>query len=235
GGLRTGKPSDRYVPPGMGANKVVTIRPWATGLSGQLQKAFVTEAEHLDWRTRLRIAMGIAYCLEHMHQLNPPIILGSLDSSTIYLTDDYAAKVSDVQLWSESKDTGLGSGSSSPLSDAESVVHRLGILLLEILSGRLPFSEEDGPLEQWALCYLNGEKPFKDMIDSTLKSFDEVTCDALCKVICCCIHPEAKERPTMVEVARRMRDITAMPPDGATPKVSPLWWAELEIISSEGN
>ncbi|CAL9754268.1 unnamed protein product [Musa acuminata subsp. burmannicoides] len=195
----------------------------------------VKEAEHLDWRTRLRIAMGIAYCLEHMHQLNPPIILGSLDSSTIYLTDDYAAKVSDVQFWSESKDTGSGSGSSSPLSDAESIVHRFGILLLEILSGRLPFSEEDDLLEQWALCFLNGEKPFKDLIDPTLKSFDEETCDALCKVICCCIHLEAKERPTMAEVARRMRDITAMPPDGATPKVSPLWWAELEIISSEGN
>ncbi|URE02307.1 Sgf11 (transcriptional regulation protein) [Musa troglodytarum] len=195
----------------------------------------VKEAEHLDWRTRLRIAMGIAYCLEHMHQLNPPIILGSLDSSTVYLTDDYAAKVSDVQFWTGSKDTGSGSGSSSPLSDAESIVHRFGMLLLEILSGRLPFSEEDGLLEQWALCYLNGEKPFKDSIDPTLKSFDEETCDALCKVICCCIQPEAKERPTMAEVTKRMRDITAMPPDGATPKVSPLWWAELEIISSDGN
>ncbi|URE02302.1 Sgf11 (transcriptional regulation protein), partial [Musa troglodytarum] len=183
----------------------------------------VKEAEHLDWRTRLRIAMGIAYCLEHMHQLNPPIILGSLDSSTVYLTDDYAAKVSDVQFWTGSKDTGSGSGSSSPLSDAESIVHRFGMLLLEILSGRLPFSEEDGLLEQWALCYLNGEKPFKDSIDPTLKSFDEETCDALCKVICCCIQPEAKERPTMAEVTKRMRDITAMPPDGATPKVSPLW------------
>jgi hypothetical protein len=37
----------------------------------------------------------------------------------------------------------------------------------------------------------------------------------------------------MTEVARRLREITAMPPDAATPKVSPLWWAELQIISTE--
>ena len=29
------------------------------------------------------------------------------------------------------------------------------------------------------------------------------------------------------------RALLAMPPDAATPKVSPLWWAELEIISTE--
>uniref|UniRef100_A0A6N2L4Z4 Protein kinase domain-containing protein n=1 Tax=Salix viminalis TaxID=40686 RepID=A0A6N2L4Z4_SALVM len=31
----------------------------------------IKEAEHLDWGMRLRIAMGIAYCLEYMHQLTP--------------------------------------------------------------------------------------------------------------------------------------------------------------------
>ena len=40
----------------------------------------VQEAEHLEWGTRLRIAMGIAYCLEHMHQLTPPIAHKNLQS-----------------------------------------------------------------------------------------------------------------------------------------------------------
>ncbi|WOL16303.1 inactive receptor-like serine/threonine-protein kinase [Canna indica] len=198
----------------------------------------VKELEHLDWPARLRIAMGIAYCLEHMQQLKPPIFLSNLDSSTIYLTDDYAAKLADMQFWSEAKETELNSPSSSLLaapSDSVSVVHRFGTILLEILSGRPLFSEEDGLLEHWTSCYLNGEKPFKDLIDPTLTSFNEEIIAPLCEVICSCIHPEAKERPAMPEVTRRMRDITSMPPDGATPKVSPLWWAELEIISSEGN
>ncbi|NDW60441.1 protein kinase, partial [Yangia sp. PrR004] len=29
----------------------------------------IREAEDLDWPTRLRIIMGVAYCLEHMSQL----------------------------------------------------------------------------------------------------------------------------------------------------------------------
>lgn len=51
------------------------------------------EMEHLDWSARMRIIMGTAYCLQYMHELNPPIAHCKLGSSGIYLTDDYAAKV----------------------------------------------------------------------------------------------------------------------------------------------
>ncbi|KAG1339053.1 inactive receptor-like serine/threonine-protein kinase [Cocos nucifera] len=197
----------------------------------------IREAENLDWAMRLRIAMGIAYCLEHIHQLNPPFILRNLDSTTIYLTDDYAAKISDLGFWSEAKGAESLPGNSGPLapmSDTESIVYRFGIILLEILSSRLPFSE-DGALEHWASCYLNGEKPLKDMMDPSLVSFHEESVSALCEVIRSCTNLNPSERPTMVEVARKLRDITGILPDGATPKVSPLWWAELEIITSEAS
>lgn len=75
----------------------------------------------------------------------------------------------------------------------------------------------------------------KELIDPTLESFNEESVDALCEVIRSCIDSKLKKKPTMGEVARKLREITAMSPDGATPKVSPLWWAELEIVSSEMN
>lgn len=54
----------------------------------------VKEVEHLDWGARMRIIMGTAYCLQYMHHdLNPPVAHTNLTSSSIYLTDDYAAKV----------------------------------------------------------------------------------------------------------------------------------------------
>jgi len=56
----------------------------------------VKEAEHLDWLTRLRVATGMAYCLQHMHQLDPPMALIKLNSQAVYLTDDYASKLSDL-------------------------------------------------------------------------------------------------------------------------------------------
>jgi len=54
----------------------------------------VDEMERLDWSVRIKIIMGIAYCLQYMHHdLNPPMAQGELLSSMICLTDDFAAKV----------------------------------------------------------------------------------------------------------------------------------------------
>lgn len=36
-----------------------------------------------------------------------------------------------------------------PFADPEVNVYSFGILLLEIISGKLPYSEEQGPLEKW--------------------------------------------------------------------------------------
>lgn len=54
----------------------------------------VKEFEHLDWAARMRIIMGVAYCLQYMHHdLNPPVAITDMRSDTIFMTDDYAAKV----------------------------------------------------------------------------------------------------------------------------------------------
>lgn len=53
----------------------------------------VEEADHLDWSARMRTIMGTAYCLQYMHDLNPPVPHSNLNSKAIFLTDDYAAKV----------------------------------------------------------------------------------------------------------------------------------------------
>ncbi|TVU47403.1 hypothetical protein EJB05_07003 [Eragrostis curvula] len=187
----------------------------------------IREAEKLDWMTRLRISMGLAYCLEHMHQLKTPVVPRNFDSTTIYLTDDFAAKVSDLEFWSDAK------GPDSTNADLENIVHKYGIVLLEILTGRVPCSEEDGPVEQWASRYFNGEMRLAELIDPSIGSFPEEAAQALCEVARSCIDADPKKRPQMAEVASRMREITTLGPDGATPKVSPLWWAELEIMSSE--
>ncbi|XP_008811683.1 protein MALE DISCOVERER 2 [Phoenix dactylifera] len=188
----------------------------------------VKEAEQLDWAARLRIAMGVVYCLEYMHGLDPPVVLRNLNSSSIYLTEDYAAKISDLGFFDEEKDP----ESVADASDQESIVYKFGIMLLEIISGRLPFSKDDGLLVLWASAYLTGKRPLRNMADPSLRSVREEDISALCEVIRSCINPEPKKRPTIAEVANQMRLITAIPPDEATPKLSPLWWADLEIASS---
>ncbi|CAN6176753.1 unnamed protein product [Urochloa humidicola] len=197
----------------------------------------VREAENLDWTARLRVSMGIAYCLEHMQQLNPPVVPRNFDSSTIYLTDDFAAKVSDLDFWSDIKGSGSSSATDdSTVSDIDGMVHQYGVILLEILTGRVPYCEEEGPsLEQWASRYLDGNMSLAELIDPSLGSFPEGAARALFEVARSCIDPDPKKRPRMAQVAARMKEITALGPEGATPKVSPLWWAELEIMSSEAS
>ncbi|KAL0380141.1 UNVERIFIED_CONTAM: hypothetical protein Sangu_0078400 [Sesamum angustifolium] len=71
-----------------------------TVLSKYLMDAAVREAEHLAWAMRLRITMVVIYCVEQIHQLTPAS-LENLTNSTIYPTEDYAAKVSNFVFWDE--------------------------------------------------------------------------------------------------------------------------------------
>jgi hypothetical protein len=98
---------------------------------------------------------------------------------------------------------------------------------------KVPCSEEDGPLEQWASRYFNGKMGLVEMIDPSIGSFSEEAARALCEVVRSCIAPDPKRRPVMAEVVARLREIMALGPDRATSKVSPLWWAELEIMYFE--
>ncbi|XP_059669725.1 protein MALE DISCOVERER 2-like isoform X2 [Cornus florida] len=200
----------------------------------------VKEVEHLDWNARVRIIMGTAYCLQYMHDLNPPVAHTNLTSNSIYLTDDYAAKIAEIcfakQDAPKSRISGEIESEHSELpshADPETNIYSFGILLLEIISGKLPNSEEQGPLENWAAEYLNDTRSISYMIDPTLKSFKNNELDVICEVIQDCIQQDARKRPTMKEVTSKLREVIAVSPDAATPRLSPLWWAELEILSAE--
>ncbi|CAN8256982.1 unnamed protein product [Cochlearia groenlandica] len=166
--------------------------------------------EQLDWPQRLRIAMGIAYCVEHMNNLNPkPISQNNLNSSSIYLTTDYAAKVSDF--------TFLRSTKPDPHI---SYVFSFGAILHEIITGKI--QDPDSLTHE--------SKPVRELLDPTLKSFNENVAERLWEVVLECLE----QRIEMSEAVAKMRDITGITEEAALPRLSPAWWAELEIISTEG-
>ncbi|XP_061987175.1 inactive receptor-like serine/threonine-protein kinase At2g40270 isoform X2 [Populus nigra] len=199
----------------------------------------IKESEHLDWGMRLRIAMGMAYCLEHMHQLNPPIAHSNLTSSVISLTEDYASKISDFTFSNDIIANEMELSGKKlpdvPLALPESNVYNFGVLLFEMVTGRLPYSLDIVSLEDWASDYLRGYQPLREKVDPTLDSFEEEKLERIGELIKSCVHPDPKQRPTMREVTGRLREITTLTPDAAIPKLSPLWWAELEILSTEAS
>eukprot|EP00256_Glycine_max_P055780 XP_014623054.1 protein MALE DISCOVERER 2 [Glycine max] len=198
----------------------------------------VEEVERLDWSRRVRIIMGIAYCLQYMHHdLNPPVIHSNLASNMIFLTDDFAAKTAEVtfrNIVSPTKTTCDSKKSQvSSWNNLETNVFDFGKLLLEIISGKLPYSEEQGNLVNWVDKYLNDKSSISNLIDPALQSFKENELDVICEVIQDCIQPDLKLRPTMRDVTFKLREVLGVSPEQAVPRLSPLWWAELEILSVE--
>ncbi|XP_073156072.1 inactive receptor-like serine/threonine-protein kinase At2g40270 isoform X2 [Henckelia pumila] len=189
----------------------------------------IKEAEHLDWETRLRIAMGSAYCLEHMHQLTPALVHRNLTSSTVYLAEDYAAKLSDFIYQHDD----WSAVDIEPTR--QNNVYSFGVLLFEMITGRLPQSVGgDNSLQNWASDSLRVQN-IREIVDPTLTTYDEEQLQKIGDVIRLCTNPEQRGRPTMKEVCAMMREVTTVGPDGAVPKLSPLWWAELEVLSTEAD
>lgn len=195
-------------------------------------------AEHLDWAARMRIIMGIAYCLQHMHHdMEPPVTHLNLHSKAVYLTDDYAAKLSDPDVWKEAavKSNKMKSFSYSHLLEVENNVYCFGLLLLEIISGKLPYAQEQGMLIEWAMGYLDKKDMIQYMVDPSLKSFKYSELEKICEVVQSCIHPYPQQRPSMRDITSEFRKALSISPEAAYPKLSPLWWAELEILSQDGS
>ncbi|XP_020988990.1 protein MALE DISCOVERER 2-like isoform X2 [Arachis duranensis] len=199
----------------------------------------VREVERLKWSERMRIIMGTAYCLQYMHHdLNPPVTHTDLNAHSIFLTDDFAAKIAqttfrNIVTRSEANKERRKKSELPPHDDPETNVYCFGVLLLEIVSGRLPHSVEQGSLVDWAAGYLNDKGSFKYLIDPTLQSVKDNELDVICEVVKECIQPDPRLRPTMREIAIKLREALRISPEQAVPRLSPLWWAELEILSVE--
>ena len=173
--------------------------------------------------------MGIAHCLEHMHNLNPPILHTNLDSSCIYLTEDNAAKVSDFSVLNFISPSKESSSSKNLLEhstlDPQTNVLNFGAVLFEIISGRLPDPDS---------LFLE-PKPARSLVDPTLKTFQEDVAERLLGVVRQCMNPYSAQRPTMRKVVVKLREITGIEADAALPRLSPRWWTEMEIITTDGN
>eukprot|EP00249_Psilotum_nudum_P017959 c26572_g1_i2 orf=494-2635(-) len=206
------------------------------------------ESEHLDWATRMRIAMGVAYALEYMHHdVNPPVSHMNFDSNAVYLTDDYAAKLADFAVWKAAvvKNEPLRSSSRGNnyvqfdeleysdrlVPDFENNIFSFGVFLLEIISGKLPYSKERGSLAVWAMDYVSSSEMIACIVDPTLKSYNQEELEKLFDVACRCV--QTTRGLTMKMISSELRIALGITKEAASPKRSPLLWAELEILSQD--
>lgn len=89
-------------------------------------------------------------------------------------------------------------------------------------------------LSQALECIKDG-RSMSCLLDPTLKAHKEKDLETICELIHACIQNDPKKRPNMRDVTTRLREAIGISPEAATPRLSPLWWAELEILSVEAS
>ncbi|KAK8685046.1 hypothetical protein V6N13_041057 [Hibiscus sabdariffa] len=209
------------------------------------------EGSQLSWTRRMRIILGVARGLKYLHtELDPPFTISELNSSSVYLTEDFSPKLVDFESWktilarSEKNSGSIGSNGSISSNgsicllpnslvnrhlDIQGNIHAFGILLLEIISGKPPFCKDKGCLVDWARDYLELPEVMSYIVDPELKHFSYDDLQVICDVISLCIHPDFSKRPSMKELSLMLesRIDTSLSVELKTS----LAWAELALSS----
>ncbi|CAL0312070.1 unnamed protein product [Lupinus luteus] len=166
----------------------------------------------LDWNKRIRIVAGAGKGLQYLHEMvAPSIVHGCVKSSNILIDVNFCARISDYGLnfLAPFEKRGLvgyvdyeywnGSGASK-----ESDVYGLGVVILEILSGR---GCQEGLLVKWALPLIK-EMCFSELLDPRLAIPSNMKpLVRLAKVASACVGNSRKCRPSMAQVANMLNNL----------------------------
>ncbi|XP_072998815.1 probable serine/threonine-protein kinase PBL7 [Typha latifolia] len=179
----------------------------------------------LDWDTRMRIALEAAKGLEYLHEhVTPPVIHRDFKSSNILLDRNFHAKVSDFGLAKLGSDRAGGHVSTRVLGTqgyvapeyaltghltTKSDVYSYGVVLLELLTGRVPVDMKrppgEGVLVTWALPCLSDREKVVQIMDPALEGqYTMKDAVQVAAIAAMCVQPEADYRPLMADVVQSL-------------------------------
>lgn len=188
----------------------------------------------MSWVNRMKAALGVARAVEYLHfYAVPPIIHRDIKTSNVLFDDEWTAKLLDlgdsveVGEWDDQPVAGtygyidpeyMLSGKWTTSSD----VYSFGVVLLELLTGQKSFDRDaDGnycslvDLAMWKTE--NGH--FMNGLDRKLpppsSSFEVDAIRDVFELATACLRRKVKNRPSMIEVVRRLDDALAISETGA--------------------
>ncbi|KAJ0957107.1 putative protein kinase RLK-Pelle-LRR-VIII-1 family [Helianthus annuus] len=181
---------------------------------------------HLDWKRRLRIALGSARGLTYLHELaNPPIIHRDIKSTNILLDDNLTAKVADF-------------GLSKLISDAEehvstqvkgtmgyldpeyymtqqltdkSDVYSFGVVMLELVTAKPPITKGKYIVREVRMKMDKTEEEeygLRELMDPNIKNTTYLTgFKTYIQLALQCVEDSGSDRPSMSDVVKALETI----------------------------
>ncbi|KAG4169573.1 hypothetical protein ERO13_A12G084700v2 [Gossypium hirsutum] len=189
---------------------------------GSLASVLFGSDECLDWKTRYKVATGIAEGLKYLHHDCPRrIIHRDITASNILLTEDYEAHISDFGLakwlpenWHQHVVHPIEGtfGYLAPeyfmhgIVDEKTDVFAFGVLLLEILTGRRAVDLSRQSLMIWGKPLLESNK-VKELVDPRLEDdYDQTQVKRAMLTASMCINHLANLRPSMTRVVELLKN-----------------------------
>ncbi|KAK6935366.1 Serine-threonine/tyrosine-protein kinase, catalytic domain [Dillenia turbinata] len=200
----------------------------------------------LTWPRRMKIVLGIARGLKYLHtEIEPPFTISELNSSAVYLTEDFSPRLVDFESWKtilarSEKNSGIvgneGAVCVLPHSvegrhlDIHGNTYAFGVLLLEIISGRPPHCKDKGCLVDWAKDFIERPEVISQMVDPELKHFSTDDLKVVSEVVSLCLQQDARKLPSMQDLCTMLESKINISLS-AELKPSSLAWAELALSS----
>lgn len=174
----------------------------------------------IDWPTRMKIMQEIAKGLLHLHN-NANMIHGNLTSSNVVLDEHINAKVADFglsRLMTAAANTNViatagALGYRAPelskikKANRKTDVYSLGVIILELLTGKSP--GEGADLPQWVASIVK-EEWTNEVFDLELMKDASAIGDELLntlKLALHCVDPSPSSRPEVQEVLQQLEEI----------------------------
>lgn len=213
----------------VGQERLLVCKHMSNGsLNDRLHDAF--EKEPLDWKTRLKIAIGASRGFAWLHHsCNPRIIHRNISSNCILLDEEFEPRITDFGLarLMNPVDTHISTAVNGDFGDVGYVapeyvrtlvatmrgdVYSFGVVLLELVTTQKPVDvvvdrDFKGTLVEW-VGMLASSGCIANALDSSLRGrgADDEMLQVL-KIAWSCVNATARERPSMYEVTGLLRAV----------------------------